>query len=246
MTTVKKNDFIELEFTGRTKDNNEVFDTNIKEVAEKSGFNSQTISPLIISVGNSMSIKGLDKSLEGKEVGKTYTEEFPEADAFGKRNPQMVKMIPLKMFLAQKVMPEKGMQLSLDGMLVKILSVSGGRVLVDFNNPLSGKAIIYEYTIKRIVTDMNEKVNSLQEFFFRNKFEFDIDETNKAITFKVPANVGQYMQMFAKQFNDILGMKILAKEPAPASVSSAPEGVSHEGQNEQKKKVEEKPVEKKE
>jgi FKBP-type peptidyl-prolyl cis-trans isomerase 2 len=53
MVTVKKNDFIELEFTGRTKDNNEVFDTNIKEVAERSGFNSQTISPLIISVGNS-------------------------------------------------------------------------------------------------------------------------------------------------------------------------------------------------
>jgi FKBP-type peptidyl-prolyl cis-trans isomerase 2 len=122
-------------------------------------------------------------------------------------------MIPLKMFLAQKVMPEKGMQLSLDGMLVKILSVSGGRVLVDFNNPLSGKVIIYEYTIKRIVTDTKEKINSLQEFFFRNKFEFDLDEAKKEITFKVPENVGKFLFMFEKQFNDILGMKILTKEP---------------------------------
>jgi hypothetical protein len=53
----------------------------------------------------------------------------------------------------------------------------------------------------------------LQEFFFRNKFEFDLDEAKKEITFKVPENVGKFLFMFEKQFNDILGMKILTKEP---------------------------------
>jgi glutamate racemase len=90
--------------------------------------------------------EGFDNDLEGKEEEKEYTLDLKAKEAFGKRNPQMIRMIPTKMFHAQKINPAKGMQLSLDGQMVKIISVSSGRTLVDFNNPLAGKDIIYEYT----------------------------------------------------------------------------------------------------
>jgi len=205
MVVVKRNDFIEIEFTGKIKDSSEVFDTNIKSEIEKSKINVKA-KPYIVSVGHGMAIAGLDKDFEGKEVGKEYSVELTPEEAFGKRDPSMVKMIPIKLFLAQKIMPQKGMQLSLDGMAVKVISVSGGRVLVDFNNPLSGKTVVYNYTIKRQLDDIKEKIDSVQEFFLRKKFDFEIK--NNEIVFKVEAPVVKFIEMMSKPFEDILGMKV--------------------------------------
>lgn len=201
---IQKNDFIEMEFIAKA--NGEVFDTSIKAEAEKAGLDITNFAPLIVSVGNGMLIKGLDATLEGKEIGKEYTSEFSPEEAFGKRSPQMVRMIPLKVFIQQKIMPEKGMQLSLDGMLVRVLSVSGGRVLVDFNNPLAGKTVSYTYTIKKKVDDLNEKINAIQDFFLRRRFDFEV--SGKDVVFKVEENIGKFLQLFEKQFEDMLGMKI--------------------------------------
>jgi FKBP-type peptidyl-prolyl cis-trans isomerase 2 len=207
MVTVQKNDFIELEFTGVVKDTNEIFDTTNKEEAKKIGMqNPEKVKPAMLSIGHSMTVKGLDLDLPGKEVGKEYSVELKAEDAFGKRNPSMVKMIPLKLFIEQRIMPEKGMQLSLDGMVVKIVSVSGGRVLVDFNNPLSGKTIIYKYKISRKVEDQKEKITALQDFFFRKTFEFEIKE--KELIMKVDSKIQKFVEMMAKPFEEILGLKV--------------------------------------
>jgi FKBP-type peptidyl-prolyl cis-trans isomerase SlyD len=208
MVLVQKNDFIELEFTGKIKDNGEVFDTNSKVEIEKKKLNFES-KPYVICVGKGMSIKGLDADVEGKEVGKEYSVEFKPEDAFGKRNPGMVRMIPLKIFIEQKIMPQKGMQLNLDGTLVKVISVSGGRVLVDFNNPLAGKVVSYDYKIIKKLEDEKDKVNALQDFFFRKRFDFAI--TDKEVTFKVEENLKKFIEMMAKPFEDILGIKVKAE-----------------------------------
>lgn len=205
MTSVKKNDFIEIEFAGRIKDGGEVFDTNIKSVIEKSNLKVEA-KPLIISVGNKMTIEGLDSDFENKEIGKEYHLELTPEKSFGKRVPSMIRMIPLKYFLEQKIMPERGMQLNLDGMIAKVISVSGGRILVDFNNPLAGRAVEYDYTIKRIIESQEEKINALQEFFFRKKFEFSIKDNT--VTFKVDKGLEKFIEMMGKPFDDILGLKV--------------------------------------
>lgn len=207
--TIKKGDFIEIEFAARIKDGG-VFDTNIKAEAEKAELPIKEVKPFILSVGNNMILKGLDEDLEGKEVGKKYTVEIRPDKAFGKRNPQLVKMIPLKAFTEQEIVPQRGMQLSLDGNVVKIMSVSGGRVLVDFNNPLAGREVVYDFKINRKVTDEKEKINSLQEFFFRKNFEFTINKEKKEISFTVPKGFDNFIKLFEKQFQDILGMKVSA------------------------------------
>lgn len=205
MVLVQKNDFVEIEFTGKIKENGEVFDTNSKAEIEKKKLNFES-KPYVICIGKGMSIKGLDKDVEGKEVGKEYSAEFKPDDAFGKRNPSMIRMIPLKFFIEQKIMPQKGMQLNLDGALVKVISVSGGRVLVDFNNPLAGKVVSYDYKIVKKIEDEKGKVNALQDFFFRKRFDFTVKD--KEVTFKVEENLKKFIEMMVKPFEDILGMKI--------------------------------------
>jgi FKBP-type peptidyl-prolyl cis-trans isomerase 2 len=209
MANIAKNDFVEIEFVGKVKDTKEVFDTNSKVEIEKNKLDFEA-KPYIICVGKNMAILGLDKALEGKEVEKDYESEFKPEEAFGKRNPAMVRMIPLKVFIDQKIMPQKGMQLSLDGTVVKVISVSGGRVLVDFNNPLAGKIVTYKYKILRKVEDQKEKVNALQEFFFRKNFDFEVKE--KEVIFKVDKGLGKFIEMMSKPFEDILGLKIKSEE----------------------------------
>jgi len=201
---IKKGDFVELEFIGRNPGNNEVFDTNILEEAKKANPEISETKPLVACVGKAMVVKGFDEALEGKEIGKKYTIKIAPEKAFGKRYSNLVKIIPMKFFIQQKVYPQPGMTLALDDALVKVVSVSGGRVLVDFNNPLAGKDIEYEFTIKRIVEDMKEKVNSLQKFFFGHEFEFDIDDKSKKIIFK-DLKLVAVIKAFAGKFKDILG-----------------------------------------
>jgi len=206
---IKKNDFIEIEFTGNITDTDEIFDTNIKKDAEKAGLSIKDIKPFVLSVGHKMLPKGFDEDLEGKEVGKSYSVDIKPEDAFGKRNPQMVRMIPTKLFHEQKIEPQRGMQISLDGQLVKILSSDRGRTLVDFNNPLAGKKVTYKYKINKLITDEKEKIDALQEFLFRKKFEFDKKE--KTVTFKVSKEFEPFVKMFAPKFKEILGLKIESK-----------------------------------
>lgn len=205
MVKTKKGDFIEIEFVARVKDG-DIFDTNIKKEAEKAGLDIKNIKPYVLSVGNEMILKGLDKELEGKELGKEYNIELSPENAFGKRDSKLIKMIPLKHFIEQKIMPERGMQLNLDGQIVKVVSVSGGRVLVDFNNPLASKTLEYKTKIKRKVDDKKEQINALQEFLFRKTFDFDLK--GKTLTLKVPEGMDKYVEMLGEQFKKILDLEV--------------------------------------
>ena len=206
---IKKNDFIELDFTGKIISTNEIFDTTIKADAKSQGFKTQGIKPQTLSVGHEMLPKGLDSDLIGKEIGKSYELNLKPEAAFGKRNKDLIRMIPTKHFREQKIEPIRGMQLELDGQLVKVLSSDKGRTLIDFNNPLAGKEVHYKYKINKIITSQKEKITALQEFFFRHIFDYEIKE--KTIIFKVPKEAENFIKMFSSKFEEILGLKVKAE-----------------------------------
>ena len=85
---IKENDFIEISYTGRLKENDGVFDTTDETVAKEAQiFNPQyKYKPMIVEIGRGHLIKGLDKELVGKETGKDYDFEFEAIDAFGKKD----------------------------------------------------------------------------------------------------------------------------------------------------------------
>ena len=210
--TVQKNDFIEIEFTGKA--NNEIFDTTDKEEAKKIGLEAD-VKPMIISVGNEMLLKGFDEALEGKEIGKKYTLDLKPEKAFGKRNPKMIRTMPIRIFHEKQMNPYPGLTVQMDNYIAKILSVSGGRVSVDFNNPLAGKEITYEFTVKRKIDDDNEKINALQDFFFRARFEFEIIEDEKSKIKKVifkKLEIKPFIEVFHEKFKEITGLNFEVEE----------------------------------
>ncbi len=205
--TIKEKDFVEIEFTGKIKDSQEIFDSNIQEDIKKAKLDIKEIKPFILSVGQKMLPNGFDQDLIEKEINKEYTLELKPEDAFGKRDKELIKMVPTRLFLEQRINPQRGMQLNLDGQIVKILSNSGGRTLIDFNHPLAGKEVVYNYKINRIVENENEKIDALFDFFFKQKLEYEVKD--KKIIFKeLKKELKPYLQIFAPKIKEILDLEI--------------------------------------
>ncbi len=217
---IAKNDFVEIFFTGKITNTGEIFDTNIEKDAKLANMKTDGIKPLIVPVGQKMLPEGLDKNIIGKTTGEKYEVKLKAEEAFGKRDPTLIRMIPSKYLHAQKINPVRGMQIALDGKIVKVLSSDRGRTLLDFNNPLAGKAVIYSYRINRMVTEEKEKVNALQELLFKRIFDFEI--LNKKVTFNVPKEYEAFVKMFIPKLKEIIGLEISIKVEEKDSPSIPP------------------------
>lgn len=204
--TVKKGDFVELKFTGLV--DGKVFDSNtedIKEVHE----NAKPEKTIVI-VGERMVVKGFDNFLEGKEINKPYEVNLSPKDAFGSRRTELVRIIPLKVFHAQRLNPAPGMSFVFDNQLAKVITISGARVITDFNNPLSGKDITYKFNISRVVTDLKERTETVCKLLFR--FVPEITVSNDQATIKGPKILESFVKQSQEKFKEFLGKEVLFEE----------------------------------
>ena len=210
--SLQKKDFIEIDFTGSIKDGG-VFDSTIKEDLEKlhQGHNHPIENkPFVFCLGEGMFLKSIDEFLIGKEIGKNYEIELEPEKAFGKRNPSFVQMIPLKIFREKNVNPVPGDSFNFDGKVGKVLSVSGGRVMIDFNHFLSGKTLVYKIKILRKVENINEKVAAVNDFFFRKPFKYEIQ--GEKLIMEVEKPLVSLLEMFKDKFKEILSLELEIKE----------------------------------
>ena len=185
---MKKGDFVELEYTGKVKEMNIVFDTTNEKEAKESNIHDARASygPVIICIGQGHVIKGLDEELEGKELGKEYHIELSPEQGFGKKNAKLIQLVATSKFIKQKINPMPGLQVNIDNMMGMIRTVSGGRTLVDFNHPLAGKELIYDFKINKIVKDDEEKLKALLKLQFNLKdAKVAIKEGNAAISLNI-------------------------------------------------------------
>lgn len=184
MAVVKNHDFVEIEYTGRLKEDGSIFDTTDEKVAKahKSFDKDADYSPALICVGENNIMKSLEEQLVGKETGKDYTFEIKADNAFGRKDAKLIQMIPLGKFRQQNIQPVPGLQLNIDGVFGIVKTVGGGRCLVDFNHPLAGKDIVYDVRINRIVDDDLEKLNGLLRMHLHLKdAEIEIKEDTASI-----------------------------------------------------------------
>ena len=160
---VKKRDFIRLEYTTTIKETGELFDTTLEEAAKNGKIfkENRIYEPMLVVVGEGWVLKGLDDSLVGLEVGKETTIEIAPEQGFGLRDPDKIRLIPTRRLKKKNITPYPGAQVELEGRLGIVRSVGAGRVQVDFNPPLAGKTLIYQLTIKEVISRQKEKAKAL-------------------------------------------------------------------------------------
>jgi FKBP-type peptidyl-prolyl cis-trans isomerase 2 len=203
MEVTKKKDFVELKFTGYSNGN--IFDSNIDEDLKKIESNAKPKETIVI-VGEAMLVPGFDRELEGKEIGKDYEIKVSAKEGFGERRRELLKTIPLKIFTEKKINPYPGMVLAIDDNLVRVITISGARVMTDFNNPLAGKDLIYKFSVVRKVTDDKEKAKTvfLQTFRFVPDFELKENE----IIVKGPKVLERFVEALREKFKELVGKEL--------------------------------------
>jgi len=142
---MKNGDFVRVNLTGKLPDGPQ-FDT--------------TDEPLLVCIGQGMVLPGIDKALIGKKPG-TFTLTLTPEEAYGKKDPKKLQIIPTEQLKKQGINPQVGMQLTIDNQYALVKRSGGGRTVVDFNHPLSGKDVVYTVDVIEHVTDVQECVQAL-------------------------------------------------------------------------------------
>lgn len=213
----------------------ELFDTTSEEHAKAGNiFNEKArYEPVITIVGDGRMIPGLDRSFVGAEVGKKTKVEIPPAEGAGERLPNMVEIISVRELQKQNIDPEPGMRVQIKEKVGTITAMTSGRVRVDFNDPLAGKTLKYEYTVTKKAETPEERVLGIIDADFGQSGEFmakvtgdglelvlaDICKYNQvwyAVKFKVVSDLRKFTHAKSIRFVEEYVTKEEKKEDAPA------------------------------
>ena len=108
--------------------------------------------PLAILFGHGNIIPGLEKAMEGREAGDTFSADVPAAEAYGERREGLGQRIPKKHFGDARLEP--GMQVVLNTNFgpraVTVEKVGLTTVDVDLNHPMAGKDLHFDIEIVEV------------------------------------------------------------------------------------------------
>ena len=132
--SLQKGDFLIIDHTANVKETGEIFDTTVEETAKKEHLykEGETYEPKLVVIGEGWVLKALDESLPTVEIGKETSIEIPQDKAFGPRDPEKIKRVPLKQLLAKEINPSLGMRIDYGGKMATVRAIGAGRVLLDF------------------------------------------------------------------------------------------------------------------
>ena len=230
---LQKGDFILINYTAKVKETNEVFDTTVEETSKKEHLHKEgeIYEPKLVVVGEGWVLKALDESLTTMKLGKAQSVDIPPDKAFGPRDPEKIKRVPLKQLLAKDVHnPSIGMRIDYNGKMATIRSIGAGRVLLDFNPPLAGKTLVYDVTVEKKLNVDKEKVAALIHrripVVEAEQFKLTLKENTLTIdmpeaTFYVEGvqiakrGIAMDLQRFLPQFTEINFVESFRSEPKP-------------------------------
>ncbi|MFC7203446.1 peptidylprolyl isomerase [Haloferax namakaokahaiae] len=172
---IQDGDFVRLAYTVRTTDDGDVVDTTSKEVAEEAEIDVEgyEFEPRVIIVGAGHVFPEVDDALIGAEVGDEGTVEISAAEAFGEYDDDEVRTVSANKIPEDDRYP--GAQVTIDGDQGQLETIIGGRARVNFNHPLAGKDLEYEYEVLDIVDDREEQASGLLGMYLQQAPEVWIE-----------------------------------------------------------------------
>ncbi|MEM4756071.1 MAG: peptidylprolyl isomerase [Candidatus Woesearchaeota archaeon] len=209
---IQKGDFVAIQYTGKLHDTGEVFDTTYEKIAREAGISKEQMQfgPVIICVGENQILGALDHALIGRKPGEYFKLHLSPEESFGKKNPKLIQLIAISKFTKHQIKPYPGLRVNVDGMHGTVKSASGGRVIVDFNHPLAGKAVDYEVTVEKIIEDDEQKLKGFFSLLFGRNLAFTLEGTT--VTFKQPMPK-ELLELAQKEFSRMAGKAFTFQNP---------------------------------
>lgn len=221
---------LKVSFTGKEMLEGRVFDTTDANVAKENNLfdEKRAYKPLVIILGEKELLPLVEEQLYDLKAGEEKSVKLMPKDGFGERQSDLVRVVPLKSFIDQKINPAPGLLFRAGDYFGKVQSVSGGRVRVDFNHPLAGRELEYEIKLEGEVTDKKEIAERLFEkyYSFVPGAEKEVNENKLLVsmhpeTIKNLEKINASIKKLGEEFGVIVefkGNEKLQKIPSPEHV----------------------------
>lgn len=125
------------------------FHYSVAEQGQEPVETSKGGEPLAILYGHGNIIPGLEKAMDGREAGDSFSADVPAAEAYGEKREGLTQRVPKKHFGDQRLVP--GMQVVLNTNFgpraVTIEKVGMSVVDVDLNHPMAGKDLHFDIDV---------------------------------------------------------------------------------------------------
>ena len=168
-------DFVRVAYTIRTADDDRVIDTTDEEVAEDAEIDTDEheFEPRVIALGAGHVFPSVEETFIGSEVGDEGTVDVPAEDAFGAYDPDEVETVKADKIPEDSRYP--GAQVQIDNRQGYLETIIGGRARVDFNHPLAGEDLEYEYEILEAIDDREQQAAGMLGMYLQDAPEVRIE-----------------------------------------------------------------------
>ncbi len=246
--SLRKGDFVVVDYVGKVKESGEVFDTTSEETARKEHLYKEgdIYESKLVVVGENWVIKALDEALTSMEIGKPSVVEISPDKAFGDRDPEKVRRVPLKQLLAKEITPTLGARIEYGGKTATVRTVGAGRVLLDFNPALAGKTLIYNITVREKLETTEEKIAALihRRVPSIEQTKFDFTAKPKVVNINMPEEayyldgiqlakrgIALDIQRFFKDIGTVTFVEMFKTEPKKTESKADKEGRTEKEEN---------------
>ena len=142
---------VTLEYTLKD-DNQEILDS------------SEQMGPLDYVHGYRQLIPGLEKALQGREAGESFSLTVAPQQAYGEIDPRAVFEVSRAQFPPDTQL-EVGMEFETSGHHVVITAIDGDIITLDANHPLAGKTLHFDIKIAGVRDATPEELEEVQQSF---------------------------------------------------------------------------------
>lgn len=145
----------------------------------------------------------VDDALSKMQIGEQKTLKLTPEDAYGKRNKDLLKIVPFAVFKQNNIRPIVGLTIETNGAYGTIRSVSGGRVMVDFNSPYADHDIEFYFKLVK-KPEGKEKIEPIIKALMPSVQikELKYDETKKSVDLSI--DKGKYNPEQVKGLEQII------------------------------------------
>ncbi len=188
----QKGDYVLLEYTVVDKDDNKVVETTVEDKAKEAGIYKpdEVYEPRLIIIGETKLFEPLEQAIMNSSEGQEITVEIPPDKAFGQRDPSKVRVISIREFYRYGKLPKVGDVVEINNQQGRVVSITGGRVTLDFNHPLAGKTLVVTAKVVKKLETVQDKVRYIiKQYMPRieiDKVNVELSEGGSAVTIKLP------------------------------------------------------------
>ncbi len=196
-------DFVKINFEMRIGSDKQLVATSDESVAKENNIYDpdQKYGEGVMIVGSDDIFKEINESLKTSKVGEEHEVEIKAQDAYGIRDPKNLKVHTVGEFKRNKIDPIPGQDVRINNKRGRVLSVSPGRVVVDYNHPWAGKDVYYKFTIKEKIEGKEDKLKGIIEMNFPSAADkFEVSSKDDVLEIAVPEEMKFSLEWFDAKY----------------------------------------------